>query len=118
MIENSKNWAKARNLYRERNEVHGCEEWRIPVASSFEFNTTNRESTEFSGSMELEARAGWGLSWSQMVNGHPLLFYTFFQDPDGELLRSDLSEQQAVQRLSSNNLDLGETLVEFVPYCI
>ena len=40
MIKNSKAWAQARGLC-ETSEIHGKEEWRIPVERKFEHNKIN-----------------------------------------------------------------------------
>ena len=44
MIEHSKKWAAARGLVT-KNEVHGEDEWRIPVHRNFEHKKVNRQST-------------------------------------------------------------------------
>ena len=56
MIDNSRNWAKARGLWTERNEVHGCEEWRLPTSREFEFNKRNLQSSQYTGRVEIQAR--------------------------------------------------------------
>lgn len=43
MIECSKKWAAARGLV-EKSEVHGEEEWRVPVAREFEHKELDRQS--------------------------------------------------------------------------
>ena len=53
MIENSKRWALARGLLR-RNEVHGADEWRIPVRATFAFTAARGTSSTMRGTMELE----------------------------------------------------------------
>ena len=42
MIEHSKEWAKKHGWHRV-SEVHGKEEWKIPLSESFKFNTTQHE---------------------------------------------------------------------------
>lgn len=42
MIENSRKWALARGLHR-TSEVHGREEWKIPLKETYSFKTGSRE---------------------------------------------------------------------------
>ena len=44
MIEHSKKWAAARNLI-EKSEVHGEDEWRVPVMREFEHKKLDRQSS-------------------------------------------------------------------------
>ena len=53
MISNSRQWALARNLLR-RNEVHGAEEWRIPVREVYRHRTVKGQSSEMKGTLEVE----------------------------------------------------------------
>ena len=53
MIKNSYQWALSRGLAR-KSEVHGKEEWKIPLKESFSFQNTNIESGEATGSTEVE----------------------------------------------------------------
>ena len=74
MINNSYEWAAARNLVR-RNEVHKAEEWRLPTKSKFAYTERNKKSTTKSGTFHVD-------------------------DPNGSLLEfSDLSESQAMMKL-------------------
>lgn len=92
MISNSKKWAQARGLV-EKNEVHGQDEWRIPIKREFEFNVRNREEVQHKASYELEA----GLTLICMQN-----IYSNFQiynspvleDPDGDMLNFGLNMNQ------------------------
>lgn len=54
MIANSKKWAEARGLC-QTSEVHGADEWRIPIKRDFEFTTRKREEIQHKGTYELEA---------------------------------------------------------------
>ena len=49
MIDFSKKWAQSRNLCYRR-EIHGEEEWRVPVQREFKLKETNRTSTTSSAS--------------------------------------------------------------------
>ena len=53
MISHSRQWALARNLLR-RNEVHGAEEWRIPVKEVYRHRSVKGNSSEMKGTVELE----------------------------------------------------------------
>ena len=55
MIDNSKKWAMARNLLR-TNQVHGEEEWRIPVDETYTHTSKRGQSTRMRGNMQLEDR--------------------------------------------------------------
>ena len=54
MIENSRQWAKARGLWR-MNAVHGKDEWKLPLDETYSFKTKKSEIVEVSGSSEMEA---------------------------------------------------------------
>ena len=54
MIKNSKEWAKQRGLL-EVNEIHGEEEWRIPVSRDFTVSKVSGTESKTTASVELEA---------------------------------------------------------------
>ena len=53
MIENSKKWAAARGLV-EKSEIHGEDEWRVPIMREFEHKATDRQTRTESVSFETE----------------------------------------------------------------
>ena len=53
MITKSKDWASQRGLLR-ISEVHGREEWRLPLEESFSLGSKLSEIAEASGNMEVE----------------------------------------------------------------
>lgn len=50
MIASSKEWAKKRGLL-QRSEIHGQEEWKIPVEKSFEYENEKSQTTRTHGTM-------------------------------------------------------------------
>ena len=52
-IANSKRWAQSRGLLR-KNEVHGAEEWRIPLEETYALSNVTGTSSTMTGTMELE----------------------------------------------------------------
>ena len=56
MIENSKEWAKARGVYREKSAVHGAEEWQLPLEEAFNDLTRHDELWESNTGTHVEAR--------------------------------------------------------------
>ena len=55
MIEHSKKWAAARNLI-EKSEVHGEDEWRVPVMREFEHKKLDRQSSQQAGFVTQDPR--------------------------------------------------------------
>lgn len=55
MIEKSKQWAMSKGLHR-TSEIHGKEEWKIPLRESFDFTHTQTETAEATGAMDVEDR--------------------------------------------------------------
>ena len=53
MINNAKRWATARGQTR-TNEVHGLEEYKIPIHESFLFKNTEKQSVKQNGSFEVQ----------------------------------------------------------------
>lgn len=53
MIKTSYQWALTRGLTR-KSEIHGKDEWKIPLKETFKFSNTNTESGEATGSMEVQ----------------------------------------------------------------
>ena len=100
MIANSKKWAEARGLC-QRSEVHGADEWRIPIKRDFEFTTRKREEIQHKGSYTLEAGnhhsfCGWYVIHSkriQKVLPESLYPPATWKDPDGDLMNFELSAQ-------------------------
>lgn len=100
MIENSKSWAKSRGLYVERSEVHGCEEWRIPTARSFEFTSTNCQQSEFTSRFDIQVGFYKTLSHQTLdPTSSPFILNHAYplQDPDGALLQNDMDEASLIQ---------------------
>lgn len=57
MIKNSIRWATARGLTR-TNEVHGEEEYKIPLEEEFLFRNSEKQSCKQKASVEVQARFG------------------------------------------------------------
>ena len=55
MIEFSKNYAISKGNLR-KSEIHGRDEWKLPLRESFKFTATNRESAEATASAQVEDR--------------------------------------------------------------
>ena len=55
MIKNSIRWATARGL-RRTNEVHGMEEYKIPLKEEFLFRNKELQSATQKGSVEIQAK--------------------------------------------------------------
>lgn len=53
MIEFSKNYAISKGNLR-KSEIHGRDEWKLPLRESFKFTATNRESAEATASAQVE----------------------------------------------------------------
>ena len=78
MVSSAMSWARGRGLCR-TNEVHGKEEFRVPTASVYSFTETMGTSSEVSGNFEL-------------------------QDENGDLLRTDLSADDALRPVVERNI--------------
>ena len=96
MIENSKKWAQARNLVH-RSEVHGEEEWRVPLQREFEFKEQDRKTTSSSAGFVTQ-------DWNtQTCPGHAVLYHFLaylgincLKDSTGEILCSPLDADAAM----------------------
>lgn len=55
MIANSKQWANSRGYLR-TSEIHGREEWKLPLKESFSYGRAETESGEVHGTMDVEDR--------------------------------------------------------------
>lgn len=60
MIEHSKNWAKKHGHHR-YSEIHGKEEWKIPLVESFKFSEKQHEETNASTSTTGQDRVFTGM---------------------------------------------------------
>ncbi len=56
MIENSKRWAAQRGLV-EKSEVHGLEEWRIPISRTFEHESSDVQTSKQSATFFTQDRS-------------------------------------------------------------
>lgn len=56
MIKNGIRWATARGLTR-TNEVHGMEEYKVPVEEEFMFRNSESQSAQQTGTVEVQAMA-------------------------------------------------------------
>jgi len=86
MIEHSKNWAKKHGHHR-YSEIHGKEEWKIPLVESFKFSEKQHEETNASTS-------------------------TTGQDPNGEMLNFNLSMDRAMTPNGNGNSNGSEHVDE------
>lgn len=89
MVSHARQWALSRNLVR-RSEVHGAEEFKVPVSSSYTFTETRRSETSGEAVMEVE-------------------------DEDGELLRDDLSATALMTRLDKSTEIMSLSRFQLLP---
>lgn len=107
MIKTSYQWAVARGWTR-KSEVHGRDEWQIPLKETFKFSNTNTESGEATGSTEVQ---DWlsiclhifgqeQLPFKQIV----LRCFPTSKDPAGVFTNFELSAESAFGHLDENIL--------------
>lgn len=77
MITNAKAWAEARSLIR-TNEVHGADEFKIPLVDTYEFTNTKRKEASGEGSLEVEDPDGTLLDFSNLSAENAVLYLSLF----------------------------------------
>ncbi|CAE7232915.1 unnamed protein product [Symbiodinium microadriaticum] len=83
MIKNSIRWATARGLTR-TNEVHGMEEYKIPLKEEFLFRSSEKQTAKQTGTFEVQAK-----------------------DANGTLFANSVTESKALQNNGRNTTDVN-----------